>query len=634
MADDISVVSRAAAWGSWRRSGSSPSNIPTVNNRNLLKQVSDSKGKKRKTDQLGADSNGQLYTGIDPLDNIMQGPKFWIKNSPLDKDEDPGPLIVVFTSDNSDQDDDEDKDNDEGKDDNEEKDDDGHEDNDEEGIDDEDEDDKWLSDGKLYDESAFDADPLFPPIATFSGFVKHIQQLNPKIESRYLLDKIARHSFIRCHKIIQSRIGHEVAVEAGSCMSGPKCRASNNSDFHTSSLGGSFQHEDFPHAAPMPSAGSLPAKFECPLCFRVCEFLEPSDWTRHVYEDVQPFTCTFPNCQVTTPFGQEADWALHENEQHRHLEFWICNIKDCTEKFFDVESFFTHLVFEHRIRNPKTRHAKMRSCHHYTSNKPQDEPCKFCGKRFTDWKNLIIHLANHMKRISLPALSVVCPQQTNESRIIGLVEPVSQLSTVSPRPQERSFRSGDSTYLSQMAQSSNQHISPAIDRPDPNVYRNAKSYPKPNLRNQGMDLATATQSGTGSRDFPLRDICTDDSDGDIWDWGTKDPALVKEQWRTPLPADLPSKDTVVEIHEKPSADHRFNTLGKASPYSSKSQDVESESTYETETDTNEEDWQSARSPFDSILLSDVNERKKALFVETLSAFWNIYNKQYLLIGHS
>jgi hypothetical protein len=202
-------------------------------------------------------------------------------------------------------------------------------------------------------------------------------------------------------------------------------------------------------------------------------------------------------------------WVLHENEQHRLLEWWICN-------------------------------------------KPQDEPCKFCGKNFTSWKKLTDHSASHMKRISLSVLNLVCQQLTDESKIIGPIEPAPQ--PTSPQSQEHSsWRSGDSAYFSQTPQSSNQHISPnlqtllaspemythsptvevdqaintKISSPGPNDYWNTKSFAKPTVEYRSMAVATAAQSGTISEDiwfecppWPQEEISSvgQDEDRKIWDF--------------------------------------------------------------------------------------------------------------------
>jgi hypothetical protein len=50
---------------------------------------------------------------------------------------------------------------------------------------------------------------------------------------------------------------------------------------------------------------------------------------------------------------------------------------------------------------------KVEQCHQETSSRPQDEPCRFCGKMFPTWKKLTVHLAKHMEQISLPVLRLV-----------------------------------------------------------------------------------------------------------------------------------------------------------------------------------------------------------------------------------
>ncbi len=54
-------------------------------------------------------------------------------------------------------------------------------------------------------------------------------------------------------------------------------------------LEGAISPESFPPDIPMPPIQALPAEFECQLCYQVKKFQKPSDWTKHVHEDVQPF---------------------------------------------------------------------------------------------------------------------------------------------------------------------------------------------------------------------------------------------------------------------------------------------------------------------------------------------------------
>ncbi|KAI0146412.1 hypothetical protein GGR57DRAFT_506471 [Xylariaceae sp. FL1272] len=50
---------------------------------------------------------------------------------------------------------------------------------------------------------------------------------------------------------------------------------------------------------------------------------------------------------------------------------------------------------------------KVEECHNEASHQPQAEPCKFCGKAFHTWEELIAHLPKHMETISLPILRLV-----------------------------------------------------------------------------------------------------------------------------------------------------------------------------------------------------------------------------------
>jgi hypothetical protein len=199
---------------------------------------------------------------------------------------------------------------------------------------------------------------------------------------------------------------------------------------------GALTTETFPKGVPMPPTRNLPAEFECQLCFKSKKFQKPSDWTKHVHEDVQPFTCTYDKCKEPKSFKRKADWVRHENERHRHLEWWICQIDDCRHPCYRKDNFLQHLVREHKLPEPKQKTKAaikkarltepawmmLEQCHHETQNKPQDEPCKFCGKAFTTWKKLTVHLAKHMEHISLPVLKLVELKDVHADTIISPVE--------------------------------------------------------------------------------------------------------------------------------------------------------------------------------------------------------------------
>ena len=188
----------------------------------------------------------------------------------------------------------------------------------------------------------------------------------------------------------------------------------------------------------MPPCRNFPAEFECQLCFKAKKLHKPSDWTKHVHEDVQPFTCTYDKCKEPKSFKRKADWVRHENERHRHLEWWICQVDDCRHPCYRKDNFLQHLVREHKLPEPKQKTKAaikkarttepawimLERCHNETLNRPQDEPCKFCGKTFNTWKKLTVHLSKHMEHISLPVLRLVEVRNVDANTIISPVEQI------------------------------------------------------------------------------------------------------------------------------------------------------------------------------------------------------------------
>ena len=298
-------------------------------------------------------------------------------------------------------------------------------------------------------------------VPTFEGFKRHVLELNPRLPS-YLADRIATEQSRRYRKLSEARIEHAKAVKTHSCPSKDRCfdlggtskllplRTSNKNTAATtagfqvvaspvseddrdssSQNDGLIVPAQFPSGIPIPPASRLPAEFECPLCFKVKQFVKPSDWTKHVHEDVSPFTCTFEICTETKSFKRKADWVRHENERHRHLESWNCNFPDCTHSCHRKDNFVQHLVREHGLPEPKVRTGRSMSgaaptgpiqvmgmfykdiwalidtCKHGTTKNAEDEACCFCGNICGSWKKLTVHLAKHLEQISLPVLGLL-----------------------------------------------------------------------------------------------------------------------------------------------------------------------------------------------------------------------------------
>ena len=326
------------------------------------------------------------------------------------------------------------------------------------------------------------ADPIIPNL---EGFKSNVRQLDPRLPA-FMVERISQEQLRRYKKLLEFKIKHAQAISVGKCGSGKHCPVlggeptylpskSNSKEpelSHTGfSIAGLGQSDDdvnalaegivtpaqFPPGVPMPPVKRLPAEFECSLCFKVKKFYKPSDWSKHVHEDVQPFTCTFVNCAEPKSFKRKADWVRHENERHRQLEWWLCSYNDCNHKCYRKDNFVQHLVREHKLPEPKIKTAKtskpavrgpsaqkarkqmeeqnedlpdevdqvwrlVEECRHETQKSPKDEACKFCGNICNSWKKLTVHLAKHMEQISMPVLGIVEKKDVTPETIISPIE--------------------------------------------------------------------------------------------------------------------------------------------------------------------------------------------------------------------
>ncbi|MCJ1362506.1 hypothetical protein MMC16_001609 [Acarospora aff. strigata] len=350
--------------------------------------------------------------------------------------------------------------------------------------------DKLLNDMGIIMNLTLQGDDITP---TLEGFKSNVRQLNPRL-APFLIDRIGHEQVRRYKKLVESKIQHLNAVSNRNCMSGKYCFALGGeasflpskpiakdpegsyagfqatgtvtSDNESTAFGeGTVTAAQFPPGVPLPPVTRLPTEFECPLCFKVKKFQKPSDWTKHVHEDVQPFTCTFPNCAEPKSFKRKADWVRHENERHRQLEWWTCNMLDCSHTCYRKDNFVQHLVREHKRPEPKVKASKasikasgraragrtqveviedwkatvpgslestqdevdkvwalVEECRHDTPKQPREEACKFCGNVCNSWKKLTVHLAKHMEQISMPVLRLVEKEAVTLDTVISPIE--------------------------------------------------------------------------------------------------------------------------------------------------------------------------------------------------------------------
>lgn len=68
--------------------------------------------------------------------------------------------------------------------------------------------------------------------------------------------------------------------------------------------------------APPESVGSRPFErpFECPYCHFEIVVKDMRDWAQHIFDDILPYTCTFPGCRRL--FDRRARWYRHIESEH------------------------------------------------------------------------------------------------------------------------------------------------------------------------------------------------------------------------------------------------------------------------------------------------------------------------------
>ena len=320
-------------------------------------------------------------------------------------------------------------------------------------------------------------------IPTFDGFKMNVRDVNPRLPV-WLVERLGQEQLRRYKKLVEFKVKHIQARQLDNCSSGSHCADKggvptyfpakgtqkepvlSHTGFTTASTGEAYEDEEavadgvvtdaqFPAGVPMPPARRLPAEFECPLCFTVKKFYKPSDWSKHVHEDLQPFTCTFRTCPDPKSFKRKADWVRHENERHRQLEWWQCTEEGCAHQCFRRDNFVQHLVREHKMPEPKAKTTKpnkpavrgpakqkgrankvfandvasedkvllmVETCRHETTKSAIDEPCPFCGNVCNSYKKLTVHLARHMEQISMPVLELVKSKDVTPDTIVSPIE--------------------------------------------------------------------------------------------------------------------------------------------------------------------------------------------------------------------
>ena len=141
----------------------------------------------------------------------------------------------------------------------------------------------------------------------------------------------------------------------------------------------------------------------------------------HVYADLQPYICTFPDCNYElVQFTTRAAWADHEFSYHRFETRWNC--PECGSEETSPQDWERHiqkhsLIFtgpELQVARTMARNRKARPI--------ETEECRLCRESPAQNRRAFIkHVGRHLEEMALVAL----PRDTEDDTEV-LSDPLGQ----------------------------------------------------------------------------------------------------------------------------------------------------------------------------------------------------------------
>ncbi|KAI0481843.1 hypothetical protein F4859DRAFT_512978 [Xylaria cf. heliscus] len=163
----------------------------------------------------------------------------------------------------------------------------------------------------------------------------------------------------------------------------------------------SVRHNDL-YWPPPPERPAHNRYFECPYCRTFCpvKYLENDAWETHLIHDLQAYHCTYERCQDPNRlYGSKQEWLDHESQ---HNKVWICQEHD--EEFETNPDYMDHLQTKH----PEFQADRLSEVLIGTAvgtSKKIHRSCPFCPTGFNEIIEMQRHIAFHLVRLALLALS-------------------------------------------------------------------------------------------------------------------------------------------------------------------------------------------------------------------------------------
>lgn len=155
---------------------------------------------------------------------------------------------------------------------------------------------------------------------------------------------------------------------------------------------------------PPPRAADGEKDFECPYCYIICpaRYGRGRAWRTHLLQDLQPYVCTYPECEGSEQlFRSRREWAEHEAS---HRKAWRCP-EHTGAVYKSNAALEEHFRREHADSIPESQLSAIVKVGETTTVDVRTQ-CPIClapadTEGLGDFHN---HIANHLERIATFAL--------------------------------------------------------------------------------------------------------------------------------------------------------------------------------------------------------------------------------------
>lgn len=156
---------------------------------------------------------------------------------------------------------------------------------------------------------------------------------------------------------------------------------------------------------PPPKCAEGDKDFECPYCFVICpaRYGRGRAWRTHLLQDLQPYVCTYPDCESTGLFRSRREWEAHEAG---HRKAWRCS-EHPTAVYKTPAGLEDHLRQKHLDSFPESQLNTIVKVGE-TSTIDIRAKCPICyvpadTEGLGNFQN---HIAHHLERIATFALPI------------------------------------------------------------------------------------------------------------------------------------------------------------------------------------------------------------------------------------